>query len=891
MADAHGRYTPSPPPPPPPPKEGAPLQSVSTNLPPAQNDIKSPVRRKPLPNKAAAVVTTTSPPPPTSSHHQNPSTQIFGQVVQHLAARNQSSESPPRIATAQEPVYNTDSPTTYDTVPHISHEDFPVPPSRGTDGSTEDSNAVVKDMALKPGAKPAPLRVDSTGSVTAPDPKKPQTPGSKFTSFFTRKQTSSPGAESGPTESEPGKSPLPSPYPNSATSATGYGFPPQAPNSKQSQDSIEFDPNQIQNGGVNDRAAVLEAELREISKELAGSIKREMDLEDMVERLQSENPTSGIPADRTSDYFSDSGTSSIRPPLSEYNPKEEIERIKRESEQQKAQLKIDFSQKWQREVATRKAMESHLQFMEQRLKNQNWHRDESLDASSKAKELENSLDDTKRRLNEERQTNQNFEDLLSALREDLARMRNERDNLKDEVVPGLKSRLEGLEAASADAQKAPYDVARMQHELQSLRDENAALHSARMMNAQFESIAEEDGGSRRNSFVGGGLRRTGTLGRSTSRAGGLARSNSISKNLQNESRESLAEQLKAVEQQREALHTSVKYLLRRQTQQNKQYERRIQFANAERDKAMQTALTGGRKQGYEKEVRVLRSEINLLRKRADDAMEQKWQCEKGLASLAMDLNRSKQETASLQTLLEAKDNSDPEVLSSALESALKQLNMERTQMTGSESLSSLANEAEMAQELERSAERSEALAAQVKQQLKNNSTLRSRLQDAIERGERSQLASAEQITELQAKLRKLEDTITAAQTQSETAVMKHEEEMRVMRASTSVHLLRAKNSNPNMLSPSLRSPMDPLIASSGKSPRLDRTSSGPGVALHDHLKTEYLEGKVSQLEKALAEAEKEMGEVVGRMNTAQISTAELEGERYAAPMDPHANRH
>ena len=70
-----------------------------------------------------------------------------------------------------------------------------------------------------------------------------------------------------------------------------------------------------------------------------------------------------------------------------------------------------------------------------------------------------------------------------------------------------------------------------------------------------------------------------------------------------------------------------------------------------------------------------------------------------------------------------------------------------------------------------------------------------------------------------------------------------------------------------------------MIANSKRSPRLDQTSSGPGVALQDALKTEYLEGKVGQLEKALAEAELEMGEVVGRMNTAQISTAELEGER------------
>ena len=57
------------------------------------------------------------------------------------------------------------------------------------------------------------------------------------------------------------------------------------------------------------------------------------------------------------------------------------------------------------------------------------------------------------------------------------------------------------------------------------------------------------------------------------------------------------------------------------------------------------------------------------------------------------------------------------------------------------------------------------------------------------------------------------------------------------------------------------------------------TSTGPGMGLHQALKTEYLEKKVGELEKALAEAEQEMGEVVGRMNSAQMGVAELQSER------------
>ena len=707
------------------------------------------------------------------------------------------------------------------------------------------------------------------------DAKKPLTPGSKFTSFFTRKQTASPGTESVYTESDQGKSPLPSPYPTSDHpshgSAKDYGFPTRKPTSQTSQDSIDFDPTYESGLTIPDRASALEAELREISKELAGSIKREMDLEDMVERLQAEAPTAPREADRTSDYFSDSGTSSIRPPTSDYNPKEEMERLKRDAEQQRAQIKVDFSQKWQREMATRKAMESHLQYMEQKYADTKGQYNQSADASSRAKELEGQLKDMKRQLLEERQVKDNFQDLLNALQGDLEQHRNQRDNLRDEVVPQLKARIEGLEATVAEAQKSPYDVARMQHELQSLRDENAALHSARMMNAQFESIAEEDGSGAASGFfgVGRGLQRTGTIGRSNSRAG-MTRSNSISKKTgQPELPQNIADQIKAVEQQRDALHTTVKYLLRRQTLQTQQYEKRIKVAEIEKERSNSfNALNGNRKGGYEREVRGLRSEINLLRKRADDALEQKWQCEKGLAGLKMDLDRSKQETESLHRLLQARDGDSHEFLSSSLEKALQQVN----QRQNNAALGSLADEQQLADQLDQSAD-------QIRRQLKTNTALRNRLKEAIEKGERDQLASAAQINGLEGKLRKLEDTITSTQIQSETAVMKHEEEVRLLRASTNVQLLRAKNGTGNILSPTPRSPLSPMFSNSRRSPRIDKTTSGPGIALHQALKTEYLEKKVEELEKALSEAEKEMGEVVGRMNGAQMGVAELEGER------------
>lgn len=93
---------------------------------------------------------------------------------------------------------------------------------------------------------------------------------------------------------------------------------------------------------------------------MAGSIRREMDLEDLVERLQLEGPDVNR---RTSDYFSDSGTSSVRY-ASDAGKSEDIEKIRRAAEQERAQLKVELSQKLQDERSQRLASESHVQILE-----------------------------------------------------------------------------------------------------------------------------------------------------------------------------------------------------------------------------------------------------------------------------------------------------------------------------------------------------------------------------------------------------------------------------------------------------------------------------------------------------------------------------------------------
>lgn len=228
-------------------------------------------------------------------------------------------------------------------------------------------------MALQPPlSKPPPLRIDANlprMPSTTVDPKQPKTPGNKITSFFGWKTTTSPGAESSSTEiSDAGRSPLPSPLPQQPFQSSPYAaraMPVTAESPGMTSMPVPVRMGSLSgpsaDSGSDTKVAELEKELREISSELAGSIRREMELEDLVERLQLESNSDANR--RTSDYFSDSGTSSVKtaPESGKY---EDIERIRRAAEQERALLKAELSQKLQDERTKRTASESHVQILE-----------------------------------------------------------------------------------------------------------------------------------------------------------------------------------------------------------------------------------------------------------------------------------------------------------------------------------------------------------------------------------------------------------------------------------------------------------------------------------------------------------------------------------------------
>jgi DNA repair exonuclease SbcCD ATPase subunit len=225
----------------------------------------------------------------------------------------------------------------------------------------------------------------------------------------------------------------------------------------------------------------------------------------------------------------------------------------------------------------------------------------SADSSERIRELEASLEDARRRLAEERRVNSNFEDLLAALRGEIEDHQNERDKLRDKVVPQLRARIESLEsevATHANARKLQLEMQQQQ--------------------MRFNSIAEEGGGS--NSQAKAGLARSNTTMRNsigTSRSSSLSRTTSLK---DREPKEPPIDRVKDIEAQRDALHSALKSLLDRQEYQERDYKRKIRVLEMELDRAFNGTPRGSprgspRCKGFDRANWRLR-EISDLRRRA-----------------------------------------------------------------------------------------------------------------------------------------------------------------------------------------------------------------------------------------------------------------------------------
>ncbi|KAL2154402.1 hypothetical protein VTH82DRAFT_3078 [Thermothelomyces myriococcoides] len=842
--------------------------------------------------------------------------------------------------------------------------------------------------------------LEQSANLNKPLPKSPAS--SKLSAFFGWATTPSPTAT---TEfSEKSYSPLPSPTspkqpPTAVTESceTPVTIRKQPFANTGRPNSLQYRESYLQTPAGSAPTSLgqleeMEDELKAISAELAASIRREMDLEDLVDRLQEQINNPQAPGRRTSDYFSDSGYSSAK--LSDYDQaKEEISQIQRRAEQEKAQLRLELTNKLQDEREKRRLLDQQIQELSKKASQLDIAQIDTGDASGRVKELEAACEDLSRRLSEERQAKTNLEDLLGALKGELQSTSNERDNLRDEVVPQLRARLEGLEAEAADQARLAYDTSKLQQELQQLRSENAELQMLRSQNAELQMMRSQNaepkpsmptrmsmGLSRSASVTGGPLRK-----HNHSRLQSLSRSSSTKVS---EPRDVLAERLKDVEAQRDALHSALKSLLERQELQNRENAKRIRQLEMERDRLL---AASPKKAGYEREVSILRDEISVLRRRAEEAIEQKWQVEKGLAGLKMDLDRAESEIASLRSLLREKDILIPDVLprpgsshsdhsepvsSRSLEQAYEDLkaaymdalerirNLEESVQTDEktqlaiqrleqslsaaisdrdqarseadsyreqvETLQSLEQqhldtERDLASQLHESARRVEELAQQVRAQLETNATLRTRLADTIARGDAEQRVNKERIAGMQARLRTLEEQVVAAQTSAEERVARHEEEILALKDAHSAQLRRLQDASGARRRGSPgdgagqryfppKSPLSPLFSLRSQQPDSKpspRMSTPPALLDVDGNSTrsrqfspaalrrasleqagkdsedmtaqvQALRRRVAELEGALASADAEMHEVVGRMNAAQMEVLQLQEQREEA---------
>ena len=330
-------------------------------------------------------------------------------------------------------------------------------------------------------ASPTLTTIEDKADLHKPLPKSPAS--SKLGTFFGWASTPSTA-----NFSDKGFSPIPSPYSPKPTTIFTDDSPlsaqilsaktlPADENSLAYCEAYLQTPPVVTPSSPSGQIEEMEDELKAISAELASSIRREMDLEDLVDRLQAEINNPQAPGKRTSDYFSDSGYSSAK--LSEYDAsKEEVAQIQRRAEQEKASIRLELTDKLTDERTKRKALDQQIKELAERASNLNLVQMRNQDATGRVKDLESTCEDLRRRLGEEKQVKNNFEDLLSALKGELQNAANERDNLRDEIVPQLRARVEGLEAQAADHAKLAYDTTKIQQELQTLKTENINLKNS-----------------------------------------------------------------------------------------------------------------------------------------------------------------------------------------------------------------------------------------------------------------------------------------------------------------------------------------------------------------------------------------------------------------------------
>lgn len=506
---------------------------------------------------------------------------------------------------------------------------------------------------------------------------------------------------------------------------------------------------------------------------------------------------------------------------------------------------------------------------------------------------------------------------MSALKIQLQTFQDERDNLRDEVVPQLRARVEGLEAQAAEHEKLTYEYTKIQQELQALRCHNITLINSQKLqmkkldmlseNSELSIARRERSASCDADIISSLSSRTVTL-------------------KPTETRDALAERVKDIELQRDSLHAALKSLLERQEHQNRESGKTIKLLETELEKALSVFP---KLFVHEKEVKNLRSELKILRTRADEAISKKMLCEKSFVDVKIGLDHAEKRIFSLKKMIsqENKNCQAPLYKLSSVETtpktfegsykdlkttyseSLEQVKSLKSELNSKQTLSTLElneqslinfisehnfatceagnfkNSNKVLNSTEKAlaydsvtqsnnlfdfAKNSEELAAKARQRISMNSKFRQRFATAIENREREQVAGAQKFSVLQTKLNSLKEQITHAKQITEERLTAHEEDISEIKENQILQLQRIKGE--------IRLPMSPKISRSIKSP--NRINFREAVA--DDVQVENLRHKIVELEETLLSADKEMEKLVSRMNSAQIEVMNLQNEREEA---------
>ncbi|KAF3905418.1 hypothetical protein ABW20_dc0100500 [Dactylellina cionopaga] len=570
----------------------------------------------------------------------------------------------------------------------------------------------------------------------------------------------------------------------------------------------------------------LEEELRVISADLASSIRRELELEDLVESLQntaeSEGKLTPAAAKRTSDYFSDAGASGYE---LELPSKEQLDfdRVVRKSQQVQTQIRLELNQKIQDERQRRKGVELQVRELEERVSHVDMGGLRS-PSPGRVRDLEIALEDARRKLSEERNLKANFEDLVKAIRDELQGYRNERDNLRDEVVPQLRARVEGLEAELAESQKNPYEATKMQQEIDDLRDKYTSLMDLNRQKLEIKPLPEQ-------------MLQTQS---STSQP-----PTPLSATFKD--KESLMERIKEIELQRDALQKGLRNLRMRSDVESKKAVHRIRTLEWERDRALRPSY---RKMRKNKENATFKTQVERLRHRAENAVDSKYVCERNLSSLRLDLDRSEQELEDLRDLLREQNELAHDM--EELQGICKQL------------LVQCEGDAEF-----------ERLASELRSQSVTNSMLQKRIIDAIEKGDQDRLMANAKINAFCELLKSLEEKIADAQNNIDDASQEREQESKDLKETRASYLRRIdENATINA------QPNSSVVAS--KQPRITRDGNGKDTRIY------VLQHRIEQLEKTIQNTDIEMEDLESRLNVTLLEASELRTETEQS--SDHINR-